>query len=478
MSQMNRRDLLRFAAATPFLPLLPSLLPTTANAQGTTAPLRFVFVQLSYNGFDQYKQFPQVDPPLIQAGVYGMPLSTIPGSISQVFGPAWTPLKNKVTLLRGLDFITGENVGHGTEQMLSGVMTEYNSGLPYARLGASIDWILQRSTVFYPQRPQVDAIRFAPYGGGYYGLSTANVNGMTQPLPYLSTDVGVYNQLFATLGSATVDPVQRKTYLTQRWQERLDLLAQQRRLGTADRQRLQQYTEHMATVRANLGRPRIQCTSAPALQLAQSGDPIRLSYENINQMIVAAFACDITRLACISISDFSDTNFDYTHYHGTSHGTPDDEANAQLFASYNRWTADRVAHLINLLDATMDVDGRSMLENTCVLASYGMSNYWHRSEDIAAIVAGVPSKLRMGMYLDYRQRPFTYYAGRGDFPAMGRPYTQLLASLMQAGGLRNSDYDQYGQGGKFGEFTLGTFYNGQYAQFAATRTNPLPYFYL
>ena len=61
---------------------------------------------------------------------------------------------------------------------------------------------------------------------------------------------------------------------------------------------------------------------------------------------------------------------------------------------------------------------------------------------------------------------------------MGRPYTQLLASLMQAAGLRNSDYDQYGQNGKFGEFTLGSFYNGQYAQFAATRTNPLPYFYL
>ncbi|MGH6608823.1 MAG: DUF1552 domain-containing protein [Burkholderiaceae bacterium] len=478
MSQMNRRDLLRFAAATPFLPALPSLLPARAEAQASTAPLRCIFIQCSDNGVDQYTYFPQVDPPQVAQGVYGMPLANIAGNLSPVFGSAWNGLKNKVSILRGLDLITGENVGHGSAQMLSGAMSEYNSGLPYARLGASVDWLLQRSTVFYPQPPQVDAIRFAPYAGGYYGLSTANVNGATQSLPYLSTDVGIYNQLFATLGNPAVDPVQRKTYLTQRWQERLDLLSQQRRLSAADRQRLQQHTEHMAAVRANLGRPRIQCTSAPGITFMQPGEPMRRVYENVNQMIVAAFACDITRLACISMTDFADDNVDYTFAHGVSHGTPDDTANAAVFASHNRWIGERVAHLINLLDTTVDIDGQMMSANTMLVAAHGMSNYWHRSEDIGMVVAGAPSKLRMGWYLDFRQRPFTYYAGRGDFPAMGRPYTQLLASIMQAAGLRNSDYDQFGQGGKFGEFTLGAYYNGQYAQFAATRTNPLPYFYL
>lgn len=469
-----RRDLLKmFGRAALCLPILPSLLPRDAHAQASNAPLRFVFL-MNRNGQIEQNFYPGIATAQIQPELFAARLQDVAGDISPIFGPAWANLKQKMTILRGLDIIGP--CDHSRGSFLCAAIGATEGGTP--RVGASVDWLLERSAAVYPTTPFLRAIRYSNNGGR--GFSFSNINGVIQGLPYLSTDAGIFNQAFGSLiGPApAVDPNQRKSYLLDRWQDRMAALSQSNRLGSTDRQRLQQHVDHMTTLKGGLATTTpAQCT-APNLSLFKNGDLIRRRYENVNDTIVAAFTCDLTRIASVFIEDYDDVGTDYSYFHGLSHADPAVDADSrQRSATHNRWIADRVAHLVGKLDATIDVDGGPMLANTIVVWGNEISNYWHRSESLPTMVAGGgKGKLLMGQYLDYRQRPFKYYANRGDFPAVGRPYTQFLCSLMRAGGLQSADFDPYGHLGKFGDFTLGTYDNGEYTKYASTRSDPLPVF--
>jgi hypothetical protein len=214
----------------------------------------------------------------------------------------------------------------------------------------------------------------------------------------------------------------------------------------------------------------------------QNLDLKRKLYTNVNDIITAAFTCDITRIACVYIEDYHDMDTDYSYFHGLSHsdvGSADQTASA----THNRWIGERVADLITKLDSITESDGTKMLDNTIVVwgseicAKQGAES--HRNESQPVLIAGGSTmNFNQGYYLDYRTRPFMHIANRGDFPAMGRPYTQLLASIMLGAGLQRPEFEIYGQNGKFGQFdNKGTYYNGGYDQYLATRTDKLPILY-
>jgi hypothetical protein len=467
--KLDRRALLKSSL---WLPLLPSL------ARGATpAPLRFVFI-MNRNGQMEENFYPNVPGTQQQAGLWSTPLSGISGPLSAIFHSGWDAHRPKMSILRGLD-ITAAAAGHCRSSFLCGVGV-INDTMEYQppRYGASIDWLLERSSAFYPAAPRLKAIRFSVSPGR--GFSFSNLNGTVASLSYLDTDTGVFNNAFGSFtggGPVTVSPEARRTFLIDKALERFSGLQQNRRLGSADRTRLDQHAQQLTQLKASLTVPTPAMCSAPTQSGYQSGDPLRKKYENVNDTIVAAFTCDLTRIAAIYCEDFDDSNTDYSYFHGLSHVDPSTDANAVAkSAAHNRWIGDRVLHLVDRLASTVDVDGRSMLDNTVVMWGNEQSNYWHRSESIPTVVIGGTSKLNQGYYLDYRQRPFRYYANRGDFPAVGRPYTQLLCTLMRAGGLQPSDYAPFGDGGKFGEWTQGTYDAGEYTAFAATRNDPLPFF--
>src|SRR5690606_2265573 len=114
------------------------------------------------------------------------------------------------------------------------------------RFGASIDWLIERSSAFYPQAPRLRAIRFSINPGR--GFSFSNVNGTPTSLPYLATDQGLFNNVFAGFtggGPPTVDPAARRSAVIDAALQRFALLQQHKRLGALDRQRLQQHADHL-----------------------------------------------------------------------------------------------------------------------------------------------------------------------------------------------------------------------------------------
>ncbi|MFM7857904.1 MAG: hypothetical protein ACKO96_39775, partial [Flammeovirgaceae bacterium] len=88
-------------------------------------------------------------------------------------------------------------------------------------------------------------------------------------------------------------------------------------------------------------------------------------------------------------------------------------------------------------------------------------------------------KVKPGYLIDYRPRPFQYYADRGDFGATGRFYNQFLTSILTVMGLSPADYqfDQNATLGGFGDYSL-PGYNAQtlWGPYVADRTQPkLPF---
>ena len=89
-------------------------------------------------------------------------------------------------------------------------------------------------------------------------------------------------------------------------------------------------------------------------------------------------------------------------------------------------------------------------------------------------MGGGADRFEMNMLIDYRQRPFRYTANRTDFGPVGRPYNELLISIMQAMGLTPEDYQRDGNTG-FGDY-IGPYRNDleYWESFVANKNRPLP----
>lgn len=460
-----------------YSPLLLSLLSRSAEAQMAAPPLRFVFI-MNRNGQKEDTYYPNLPGDQQAPNLFAARLGDIVGDISPVFA-SFGSLKNKISILRGLD--STHITDHSRTSFLVGVSQRDNKEGNLPIFGASADWIIEKSPLFYPQTPLKRALRFSINAGR--GFSFSNVGGNISELSYVNTDRALFSEAFTGVsGQPTpgLDLNQRKLAVSDWMINSLTRLKSNSRLGSMDKQRLQQHLDTIHSLKQSLGSPiKPAGCSVPTVNYFTSGQQRRRIYANVSDIIVSAFVCDLTRIACVYVEDFHDTNTDYSYFHGLSHSSPASAADTATWTSHSRWIADRVAELVTKLDGTLDADGSRMLDNTVVVWGNEISNYWHRGESLPTMVAGGGrGKLRMGQYIDYRTRPFRYYANRSDFPAVGRPYTQFLASLMRAAGLPSSEYEIYGHNGKFGEFTRQTFDNKEYDPYIATRTDPLPFFYL
>ncbi|HEX4922798.1 MAG TPA: DUF1552 domain-containing protein [Bdellovibrionales bacterium] len=476
---LSRRDFVKaMGSASLFLPMLHSV---PARGQMAGAPLRVIFI-MNRNGQWADNFYPAVTTTQVAANIFQAPLTSIAGDVAPLFGTAYNSLKGKMSILRGLD-ITGP-VDHCRTSFLCAVTQggAANSEGNRPRFGASADWLIERSPNFYATAPRIRTMRYSNDPGR--GFSFSNVNGVISDPPYLNTDSGFFNNVFAGVSSgapAAVDPVARKSFLIDKAIERLNVLRQNRRISTTDAQRLSDHADNLNDIKAGLTITAPVACTVPAMSFYANGQQRRKIYENVNNTIVAAFTCDISRIACMYIEDYDDLATEYSYFHDLSH-RPRSAANIQESALRNKWIADRIAHLLQRLDTTIDVNGRPMLENTLVLWGSEIcckeDVESHRPESMPVMVAGWPGKFRMGSFIDYRQRPFVHVANRGDFPAIGRPYTQFLCSIMRAAGLQSSEFMPYGQNGYFGEYTPNQYNPDSYTPYAAMRNDNLPYFVL
>ncbi|MCA9583143.1 MAG: DUF1552 domain-containing protein [Myxococcales bacterium] len=146
---------------------------------------------------------------------------------------------------------------------------------------------------------------------------------------------------------------------------RSDAVSLQSRLGSADKERLDEYFTSLRELEKSLTNTEISC-EAPTL-----GPGGGLSYPDrvraFHELIKLAFQCDQTRVLSFMIEfGLSGRSHDFIQAAGTHHGlshysTPDQYSRLE---KVERWHSEQIAHLLGLLDST---PGKSLLDDTLVL---------------------------------------------------------------------------------------------------------------
>ncbi|MEM9194432.1 MAG: DUF1552 domain-containing protein [Myxococcota bacterium] len=480
--KINRRAWLRGAGGfTLALPFLPSLLP---RAEAASGPLpRFVGI-MSINGQFTANWNPDMSGETqVAPEVFVKPVSAIRGPISPVVGSQFDSVRSKLSVLRGLDGLTPS--GHNrcfpltaSSHSEGGMNRSSAPFFPY-----SLDAVLEHSEAFYPEVPLMGAMRLSPFfrprsrsrSVSPMSFSWWTEGGATTRLPFQWDAETVFNSVFA--GGDTppdaVDPRERRRLVIDRVKEDFDRLQQSRRLATDDKQRLENYVDHLRDIQTRLSAAAVISCEGPAIG-AYTRDMDDVYRDHID-ILVAALACGVTRVGCFAIRHCQ-SNGEEGGYHGNSHQSgPEAEAKSLRF---NTWVADRVAELLTRMDSFTEADGSTLLDNSAVIWSNEIAKgSQHNQFDIPVLMAGSAcGRLRTGVVIDYHSRPDEQWA-RGV--RLGRPYNQLLTTIMQALGLSPSDWELAGRPG-FGDYQLmpHRYARGAWDKYAGTERDPLPHYFL
>jgi hypothetical protein len=92
------------------------------------------------------------------------------------------------------------------------------------------------------------------------------------------------------------------------------------------------------------------------------------------------------------------------------------------------------------------------------------------------MAGGLQGTLRTGVCIDYRTVPIQRWAGHEH---LGRPYNQLLTSIMAGLGLTPDEWELPGRPG-FGDYAVigDPYAEGAYDRYVGRERDYLPYYYL
>jgi hypothetical protein len=180
-------------------------------------------------------------------------------------------------------------------------------------------------------------------------------------------------------------------------------------------------------------------TANPTPNLGGAPDmPLQLQQQM--DILVAALACDLTRVASMQVSFGDNDNlFPYTWlgihtgHHSLTHMAATDSVNAPLTKIYT-WYSQQFLYFLKKLDSVAEGNG-TLLDNTLVVWGTELGTYLnHMSWPLPMIVAGLTGRLKAGQYINF-----------------GNTFVQhnrLLVSICNAMGLPNVT--------KFGTMDIGS----------------------
>ncbi len=420
---LQRRHFLRGLGAAVVLPAFASLLPRTARAAsaapaaGVTAsgaPLRTAFVYFP-NGAIPARWWPA-------------------GGVSDFqFGPTLAPLdplRGKLQVLGGLDHLNARagNDGGGDHARGNGVFltgVRINKSATDVRAGVSIDQVMADGighlTRFRSLELTCDVNR--PSGSCDSGYSCAYQYNLswrspTSPLTPENNPRLVFERLFGA-GPHGERAANAQARLAAR-RSVLDFVLDdarriQGRLGHDDREKLDEYLTGVRDVETRIqqserfGPPVDPAQPTPAGIPTNHGEHVDLMYD----MLLLAFKTDSTRIATFALSHDGD-NRSFSHigiaegHHDLSHHQ-NQEDRVEKVAQIDRWYVERFAAFLRKLDATPDIDGKSLLHNSRIL--YGSGNAdgnRHSHDNLPLILAGAGGgSLTPGRYVQHGGKPLS-----------------------------------------------------------------------
>lgn len=493
--RIDRRMFLQGAAGFSLaIPFLPSLVSEPASAQSTNTK-RFVAFGTGHGGVWQENMYP-ADTMLTETASYaghqirrgdltllddgGMAtLSPVLRAANQRLTPT---LAGKLNVLRGFDIPF--YIGHNSGSYLGNYAANNGDGDDGVVVQASprptIDQLLAWSPSFYGNLGTIleRSMVMGHITSMSYGWSNPSAqSGQVQVIAPQESNLALFDRIFVP---PPENPEEERPPVVDRILEDYRRLRDgNRRLSSRDRQRLTEHLDRLDELERRLGVV-VSCedivpptVDAGTIDLEAGGVQADIQYwQLMNDVIVAAFACDTCRIATALLSElshFSDYpgdwhqevahQADYVSWSSPPTGHPQDVLTQSKQAFFEHVFLDLAAKL----DAVEDASGGTLLDGTLVQWTQESGVATHESIEAPVVTAGsAGGYFQTGSYCDYRDQNASWRVPEPGYVVSahrGLMYNQWLGTVLQAMGLSPAEYESGGHGG-YGEVYFG--YEGGY----------------
>ncbi len=194
-----------------------------------------------------------------------------------------------------------------------------------------------------------------------------------------------------------------------------ELATLQTRVPMADRLKMQAHAQAIRDLELSMQTSAsVSTVGCTAPTLSAGGTPnlggapdMPLQLQQQMDILVAALACDLTRVASMQVSFGDNDNlFPYTWlgihtgHHSLSHMAATDSVNAPLTQIYT-WYSQQFLYFLKKLDSVAEGNG-TLLDNTLVVWGTELGTYLnHMSWPLPIIVAGLSGRLKAGQYINF-----------------------------------------------------------------------------
>ncbi len=454
-----------------FVPI-PFLSSLSNKAEAQTDPqLRFVSLRTIYGQLPQLYYPEQRPTQQIDEHVYFRELA-VNEKISPIIGDAFRPVAHKLSLLRGIDESYGTH--NHTTMLAPGKHGGEND--PNPETSTSMDELVARSSL-YDVAPPFRSIRVAPH------LKTFDYSWYKgERQPYDRNMPALFDKMakFAVNDNpGEVNPeIVKALKAVDLAKPSYDSLRSSNKMSNDDKNRLNDYLDMLTDLETKLdGIKNLAACSMPEINDSDKS----AEFDAANDLVVAALACDMTRVASFSMATWGSVSGERaSDFHGESHWIygkdearriigprgpeylvenkgSNDENELQRFYS---WPANKVASLMTKMDQVVESNGKTLLDNSIVYWGNELSGgFAHSGISQPIVVAGTAhGKFKPG-YWDFTHNPFLFYANRLDtmLPAGSVAYNNFLVTLMHALGLQESEWESVDGGAGFGGFKIGQY---------------------
>ena len=343
-------------------------------------------------------------------------------------------LKSDLLILDGIDFHNATNHEGGMAAMLTG-----GGGTSTMTGGASVD---QYVAAQVGSQSRFSSLEFGVHTSAWGGSRQTRMSYSTtgQMVPPDDNPDSCFRRLF---GNASQTDDERMRVLARK-QSIIDLVRGEvedlkDRLGQTEVSKLNLHLEAIRSMELSLNASnQAPMTGCSVPMIGNTAHTSNDSFPDVGRaqmdMLVAALACDMTKVASLQWSHtVSPTVFSWLGinegHHALSHIRDSNVSGIQNFVATERWFAEQFAYLVNRLKALPEPGGTgSMLENSVVIWTKEMGDpRMHDCLSVPFVIAGQGNGyFSTGRYLQYDHAP----------------HQKLLVSLCQSMGLSNPTFGE------------------------------------
>ncbi len=492
--EKSRRMFLKTAGGAALgLPFLPSLLPRSAGAAGSTAPRRLIAL-MGQSGQMVGDFWPSATPAGYQLRdtAYGgaradgttalhdkipgtnhfwAPLSDFAGqSLSPVLGSDLEPFYGKMLILRGLDYMQGTSHGNG---MMLGNYANCSSGGEFESRGLgympTIDQVLAYSDAFYPSTPRARSLVMATGSPGSISDSDYGIaGGAVENVPAYLEPLHIWEDLFGDFmepGEPMEHPNRR---LVNAVYDDYAQLRQHKRLSAADKEALERHMTFIDGIEnelaAGLSAGCVKPDQPPFYEMGYPWQEVSSpeDFEKVVELLVdisvAAIRCDMTRVVTFQLqmaitnalgaiaTSYHNSDDVAGDWHDFAHDAVDDATDHSQIVALNRWVGLKVfKRFLEQLDVE-EANGETFLDNSLVYWGSELSMDHYVLAMPTVLAGGAGGCLQTGYYVDYSDLEGDYANPIMPWGVLipGLPHNRLLVTILQAMGLTPADYERGG----------------------------------